>query len=107
MCFTASVVERIFAVTLVFFLVRLAPGGPFDSEKGMSPEVRANLEAAYGLDRPLAQQYFTYVASLLHGDFGPSFRFKDHSVTELIAAGLPNEVSAMTINRFCASGVQR
>lgn len=79
-------------VTLVFFLVRLAPGGPFDTERGMSPEVRANLEAAYGLDRSLAEQYAAYVTGLLHGDFGPSFRFKDHSVTDLIAAGLPNSL---------------
>jgi oligopeptide transport system permease protein len=76
-------------VTLSFLLVRIAPGGPFDEEKSLPPEILANLEGAYGLDRPLWVQYTSYLRSLLHGDFGPSFRYKDFTVTELIGQGLP------------------
>jgi oligopeptide transport system permease protein len=76
-------------VTLSFFVIRLAPGGPFDQEQALSPAIRANLDAAYGLDRPLPVQYGRYLAGLAHGDLGPSFRFKDFRVAELIASGLP------------------
>lgn len=76
-------------IVLSFLLTRLAPGGPFDDEQAVPPEIRANLERAYGLDQPLAVQLGRYVSGLLRGDFGPSFKFKDFSVTELIAAGLP------------------
>jgi oligopeptide transport system permease protein len=76
-------------VTLAFFVIRLAPGGPFDEEQALPPEVKANLEAAYGLDKPLLTQYGRYLHGLTRGDFGPSFKFKDFSVTELIAQGLP------------------
>jgi len=76
-------------VTLAFFIIRLAPGGPFDQEQALTPAIRANLDAAYGLDQPLAVQYGRYLGALLRGDLGPSFRFKDFSVNELIAGGLP------------------
>lgn len=76
-------------VTLAFLLTRLAPGGPFDEEQALPPEIRANLEAAYGLDQPVAIQYGRYVAGLLRGDFGPSFKFRDFTVSELIGSGLP------------------
>jgi oligopeptide transport system permease protein len=76
-------------LTLSFFVIRLAPGGPFDEEETLPPEIKANLEAAYGLDQPLPVQYGRYLRALVHGDFGPSFKFKDFSVTELIAQGLP------------------
>ena len=76
-------------VTASFFILRLAPGGPFDQEQTLSPQVRANLEKAYGLDRPIAFQYWRYLRGLAHGDFGPSFKQRDFSVTELIAQGLP------------------
>jgi oligopeptide transport system permease protein len=76
-------------VTLSFFVIRLAPGGPFDQEQALPPAIRANLDAAYGLDRPLHVQYGRYLAGLVQGDLGPSFRFKDFRVTELIASGLP------------------
>jgi oligopeptide transport system permease protein len=76
-------------ITASFFIVRLAPGGPFDQEQTLSAQVRANLDAAYGLDRPIAVQYGRYLWSLAHGDFGPSFKQRDFSVTELIARGLP------------------
>lgn len=76
-------------VIVTFVLVRLAPGGPFDEEQPLPPEIRANLEAAYGLDQPLGVQLGRYLRGLLQGDFGPSFKFRDFSVTELIATGLP------------------
>src|SRR6187549_1177759 len=62
-------------ITLSFLIIRLAPGGPFDEEQALPPAIKANLEAAYGLDAPLAKQYFRYVSGLLRGDFGPSFKF--------------------------------
>ena len=76
-------------ITVTFFLMRLAPGGPFDQEQALPPEIHANLEAAYGLDQPLAVQFGRYLRGLLHGDFGPSFKYRDFTVTELIGQGLP------------------
>jgi oligopeptide transport system permease protein len=76
-------------VTLTFFLMRAAPGGPFDTEQSLPPEIMANLQKAYGLDQPVWTQYGRYLKSLLHGDFGPSFKYKDFSVTELIGQGFP------------------
>jgi oligopeptide transport system permease protein len=76
-------------VTLSFFLVRIAPGGAFDEERSLPPEIMANLQSAYGLDQPVWTQYVRYMRGVLHGDFGPSFRYKDFTVTELIAQGFP------------------
>ena len=76
-------------VTVTFFLVRAAPGGPFDGERRLPPEVEANLRAAYHLDEPLWRQYGRYLGMLSQGDLGPSFRQKDFTVGELIGAGLP------------------
>ncbi|MGE4658957.1 MAG: oligopeptide ABC transporter permease OppB [Gammaproteobacteria bacterium] len=76
-------------ILLAFFLIRLAPGGPFDSEKALLPEIEANLRAAYHLDEPLYQQFARYVGNLLRGDFGPSFQYRDFTVTELIMTGFP------------------
>lgn len=76
-------------VTLAFFLVRLAPGGPFDLERPLDPAAMASLKRAYGLDRPLPDQFLTYLGALLRGDLGPSFSARDFSVRELLARGLP------------------
>ena len=76
-------------ITAAFFLMRAAPGGPFDQEQSLPPEILANLQRAYGLDLPLWSQYGRYVKALAHGDFGPSFKYKDFSVTELIGQGFP------------------
>ncbi len=76
-------------ITIAFFLIRLAPGGPFDSEKILPPEIRANLDAKYHLDEPLIQQYFRYLGQIVTLDFGPSFQYKDWTVNELIAQGFP------------------
>lgn len=76
-------------VTVAFFVIRLAPGSPFSDEQSVQPQVRANLEVAYGLDAPLPTQYLRYIAGLACGDLGPSLKQKDFSVNELIGAGLP------------------
>jgi oligopeptide transport system permease protein len=76
-------------ITVSFCVVRLAPGGPFDQEQALAPAVRANLERLYGLDQPLTVQYVHYLRGLLRGDFGPSLRQRDFTVSELIAQGLP------------------
>ena len=76
-------------VTLSFFLVRAAPGGPFDAEKNLPPEIEANLAAKYHLDEPLWQQYLRYLGDLARGDLGPSFKYADYTVNELIAQGFP------------------
>lgn len=75
--------------SVTFFLVRLAPGGPFDAEKAVSEQVMKNLNEVYNLNAPLSEQYFDYMSGVLVGDFGPSFRFPGRSVTELIMTGLP------------------
>jgi oligopeptide transport system permease protein len=76
-------------ITAAFFLMRAAPGGPFDEEQAIPPEIHANLEAAYGLDRPVLVQFRNYLAGLLRGDLGPSFKYRDFRVSELIVRGLP------------------
>ncbi|TCR64954.1 ABC transporter permease subunit [Bosea sp. BK604] len=76
-------------VTLSFFLMRVAPGGPFDLEQPLEAKVMANLRRIYQLDQPLHAQYLTYLGALLRGDFGPSFYFRDFSIAELFRQGLP------------------
>lgn len=76
-------------ITLAFFMMRAAPGGPFDMERRLPPEIEANLKAAYDLDKPLIQQYAIYLTKAVQGDFGPSFKNKDFTVAELIGNGLP------------------
>jgi len=86
----AAVVPILFLiVTASFFAIRLAPGGPFEAPQALPPAVRANMEAVYGLDRPLAAQYVNYLGGLLHGRLGPSLSVRDVQVSELIAQGLP------------------
>ena len=76
-------------VILSFVLMRLAPGGPFDGERPLDPKTREALMSAYGLDRPLPEQIGLYLWRLAHGDFGPSLVYRDFTVTDLIARGLP------------------
>jgi oligopeptide transport system permease protein len=76
-------------VTISFFLIRVAPGGPFDLERPLEAKVMENLQRIYKLDLPLWQQYLHYIGALLQGDFGPSFYFRDFSVAELFRRGLP------------------
>lgn len=76
-------------ITVSFFLMRLAPGSPFLGERAYPPEVIANINAKYGLDKPLVVQYGVYLKDLMHGDFGPSFVYKDLSVNDLLAQSFP------------------
>lgn len=77
------------AVTVCFFILRLAPGGPFDGERALPPTVLANLRAHYNLDQPLITQYFIYIWRLLQGDLGPSMVIDGFNVSQLIAIGFP------------------
>lgn len=92
-------------VTIAFFMIRLAPGGPFDAERTVPPEVAANLDRAYGLDRPLLAQYATYLGNLLRGDFGPSFRYKDFTVGQLIRSGFPVSLAVGGLAMLCAAAL--
>src|SRR5258706_2976828 len=76
-------------ITAAFFLIRAAPGGLFEQGQPLPPEILANLQPAYGLDLPIWSQYGRYLSALAHGDFGPSFKYKDFTVTELIGQGFP------------------
>ncbi len=76
-------------ITIAFFMMRVAPGGPFDREKQLPPEIEANILKAYNLDKPLHQQYFQYLANVVRGDFGPSYKYLDFTVNDLITAGFP------------------
>jgi oligopeptide transport system permease protein len=76
-------------VTATFFMVRFVPGGPFTAEKAIPPEILKNLEAHYGLDQPLWRQYLTYLGKIVRGDLGPSFKYSNRSVNEIIADKLP------------------
>jgi oligopeptide transport system permease protein len=79
-------------VTLSFFMIRLAPGGPFSSEKKVTPEVMANLQHKYHMDEPLYKQYLRYMADVCRGDLGPSFKNKDYTVNQLIGTSMPNSL---------------
>lgn len=86
-------IPTIFIIILVsFFLIRLAPGGPFDFDKTLAPEIQANLNAKFHLDEPVYVQFGYYLKDILQGDFGPSFQYKNYTVTELIAQGFPVSV---------------
>lgn len=76
-------------VTISFFLIRVAPGGPFNQERGLNPVIKANLDRQFGLDQPMWMQYLRYLNNLLHGDFGPSYNLPDFTVAELFKVGLP------------------
>jgi len=75
--------------TTTFFIMRLAPGGPFLSEKAIPPEIMANLQAKYGLDKPLLVQYGRYLRNLIQLDLGPSYKYPDRTVNQIIAEGFP------------------
>jgi oligopeptide transport system permease protein len=84
-----SLLALIIIITATFFMLRFVPGGPFTSEKAVTPEILRNLEAHYGLDQPLWKQYFDYLGSLAQGDFGPSFKYPNRTVNEILADKLP------------------
>lgn len=76
-------------ITICFFLMRIAPGGPFSGERVLSPAIQANLEAKYHLNEPIYMQYLNYVWGLCKGDFGPSFKYPDWTVSQLLMQGFP------------------
>ena len=83
-------VPTLFAIiTIAFFLIRIAPGGPFDLERPLEAKVMENLNRIYHLDEPLWRQYIYYLGNLARGDFGPSFVYRDFSVAQLFESGLP------------------
>ena len=89
-----SAVPTLFiAIAISFFMMRVAPGGPFDSDRQLAPAIEANLRAAYHLDEPLYMQFGRYLIGLAQGDFGPSFKYQDFTVGQLIVKGLPISLS--------------
>ncbi len=87
--FLSAIPTLLIIITISFFLIRLAPGGPFDLERPLEAKVMENLNRIYQLDKPLIQQYWLYLTAVARGDFGPSFFLRDFSVGELFARGLP------------------
>ena len=89
----ASAVPTLFiVVTISFFLMRFAPGGPFNLERPLPPATMENLMKAYHLDQPLWNQYIQYLKNAVTGDFGPSYIYKDNTIAELIGKGLPYSI---------------
>jgi oligopeptide transport system permease protein len=84
-----SVPTLLIIITIAFFMMRVAPGGPFDQERALPPEIERNMLAAYNLNAPLVVQYWDYLKGVVQGDFGPSFKYQDFSVAELLLSGFP------------------
>ena len=84
-----SLLALFLIITATFFMMRFVPGGPFTAEKAVPKEILRNLEAHYGLDQPLYRQYLSYLGHLARGDFGPSFKYANRTVNEIIADTLP------------------
>jgi oligopeptide transport system permease protein len=95
--FLTAIPTLLVIVTLAFFLIRTAPGGPFDLERPLAPEVMENLKRVYGLDRSLLAQYGAYLSALLKGDLGPSFVLRDFTVAEILGRGLPVSIRLGTL----------
>lgn len=84
-----AVVTAFLVATLTFFVMNMVPGGPFLSEKAVTPQAQAAMEAKYGLDKPLPEQYLTYMSGLLKGDFGLSLKKRGRTVTQIITTKFP------------------
>ena len=80
-------------ITLAFVLLHAAPGGPFDTEKVLPPQIKENIERAYHLDEPLYEQYLRYLGQVFHGNLGPSYQYRDTTVNDLIREGLPVDLT--------------
>lgn len=87
--FLQSLLALFLVISATFFMIRFVPGGPFTAEKAVTPEILRNLEAHYGLDKPLWRQYLDYLGSLAHGDLGPSFKYPNRTVNEILLDKLP------------------
>ncbi len=103
----AGIPTLLVIVTIAFFMMRIAPGGPFDRERALPPEIEKNVLAAYRLDQPLLLQYRDYLLGVLQGDFGPSFKYRDFTVGELLATGFPAslEVGGLAIGLAILLGI--
>ena len=89
-------------ITVAFFMMRAAPGGPFSAERKLPPETERAIAAKYGMDDPLLVQYGKYLGDVVRGDFGPSFKIKDKDVSELIADGLPISLTIGALSMLLA-----
>ena len=89
-------------VTFSFFIMKVAPGGPFSAERNPPPEVLANINKVYHLDEPIPKQYVRYLGNMLRGDLGPSFRYKDYTVNDLIGNTMPNSL-ILGITALCSA----
>ena len=87
--FLVAIPTLLLVVTLAFFMMRAAPGGPFDMDRKLSPAIEKNLEARYGLNKPLPQQYLDYLVGVVHGDLGPSLKYKDKTVLQILKENYP------------------
>src|SRR5579871_6861062 len=86
----AVAVPTLFVViTVAFFMMRAAPGSPFDSDRRLPPEIKANVERKFGMNRPLGVQYLSYLGGVLHGDFGPSLKYQDKTVMDVLRENYP------------------
>ncbi len=85
----SAIPTLLLVIATAFFLIRIAPGGPFDSERNLPADIRANIERSYHLDQPLVQQFGNYLQGIVKGDFGPSYHYLDRDVSELIAESFP------------------
>jgi len=100
--FLTAIPTLFLIVTISFFLMRVAPGGPFNQEKGLNPVIKANLERQFHLDEPLVMQYLYYLNDLLHGNLGPSYNLPEFTVNELFAKGLPISIQLGATALFLA-----
>jgi len=103
--FATSLVVIWIIITTTFILMKLCPGGPFDRERGLPEAVEKNISARYGLDKPVWRQYLSYVASLLHGDLGPSYHYQGQGVNGLIAEKFPRSAIIGLLSIFLSIGV--
>lgn len=105
--FLQSLLALFLVITATFFMLRFVPGGPFTAEKAVTPEILRNLEAHYGLNKPLWQQYLDYLGSLLQGDLGPSFKYPNRTVNEIIADKVPvsAELGALSLSLALLLGI--
>jgi oligopeptide transport system permease protein len=87
--FLGAIPTLLIIITLAFFLLHAAPGGPFDVQRKLPPVIKQNIDRMYHLDEPLYQQYFRYLGSILRGDFGPSYQYRDTTVNQIIREGFP------------------
>ena len=92
-------------IALAFLMVHAAPGGPFDAERVLPPEIEENIARAYNLDESLPQQFLRYLDGLVHGDLGPSYRYRDYNVSELIGNALPVTVQLGVLAMLLAVSV--